>query len=75
MRTHDGRAVRLLAVIDEYTRECLAIRADRHIKSCDVIETLAGLMARRGVPAHIRPDNGPEFTANAIRKWLGRVGL
>ena len=75
MRTHDGRAVRLLAVIDEHTREWLAIRADRHIKSCDVIETLAGLMARRGVPAHIRSDNGPEFTAKAIRKWLGRVGL
>ena len=74
VRTQDGRAVRLLTVIDEYTRECLAIRASRHIKSNDVIETLAGLMARRGVPAHIRSDNGPEFTAKAIRKWLGRVG-
>ncbi|MEE2927395.1 MAG: IS3 family transposase [Chloroflexota bacterium] len=74
VRTEDGRAVRLLTVIDEYTRECLAIRTGRHIKSNDVIETLAGLMARRGVPAHIRSDNGPEFTAKAIRKWLGRVG-
>ena len=74
VRTQDGRAVRLLTVIDEYTRECLAIRADRHIRSSDVIETLAGLMARRSVPAHIRSDNGPEFTANAVRKWLGRVG-
>ena len=74
MRTQDGRAVRLLAVIDEFTRECLAIRADRHIRLSDVIETLAGLMARRGVPDHIRSDNGPEFTAKAIRGWLGRVG-
>ncbi len=74
IRTHDGRPVRLLTLIDEYTRECLAIRADRHIRSSDVIETLAGLMARRGVPGHIRSDNGPEFTAKAIRKWLSRVG-
>ena len=66
--------MRLLAVIDEFTRECLAIRADRHIRSSDVIETLAGLMARRGVPDHIRSDNGPEFTAKAIREWLAGVG-
>ena len=74
IRTHDTRAVRLLTVIDEYTRECLTIRADRHIRSSDVIETLAELMARRGVPEHIRPDNGPEFTAGAVREWLGKVG-
>ena len=74
VRTQDGRAVRLLAVIDEFTRECLAIRADRHIRSSDVIETLAGSMARRGVPDHIRSDNGPEFTAKAIREWLAGVG-
>ena len=74
MRTQDGRAVRLLAVIDEYTRECLAIRADRHFRSRNVIETLADLMTRRGVPDHIRSDNGPEFTAKAIREWLGKVG-
>ena len=73
-RTHDGRSVRLLTVIDEYTRECLAIRAERSIKSVDVIETLAGLMLRSGVPEHIRSDNGPEFTARAVRAWLGRVG-
>ncbi len=59
MRTQDGRAVRLLAVIDEFTRECLAIRADRHIRLSDVIETLAGLMARRGCTR----SNGPELTA------------
>ena len=73
-RTHDGGSVRLLTVIDEYTRECLAIRAERSIKSSDVIETLAELMLRRGVPEHIRSDNGPEFTARAVRAWLGRVG-
>jgi len=74
MRTQDGRAVRILAVIDEYTRECLAIRADRHFRSRNVIETLADLMARRGVPNHIRSDNGPEFTAKVIREWLRKVG-
>ena len=73
VRTQDTRAVRLLTVIDEYTRECLAIRADRHIRSSDVIETLAELMVSRGVPDHIRSDNGPEFTARAVREWL-RVG-
>ena len=74
VRTHDGRAVRLLTVIDEYTRECLAIRADRHIRSSDVIETLTEVMVVRGVPHHIRSDNRPEFTAGAIREWLGKVG-
>ena len=73
-RTWDGWAVRLLTVIDEYTRECLAIRAGRSIRSSDVIETLAELMTSRGVPEHIRSDNGPEFTAKAVREWLGMVG-
>ena len=74
VRLHDGRGVRLLTVMDEYTRECLAIRADRSIRSADVIETLAELMMIGGVPDHIRSDNGPEFTAKAVRDWLGRVG-
>ena len=74
VRLHYGRAVRLLTVMDEYTRECLAIRADRSIRSADVIETLSELMMIRGVPDHIRSDNGPEFTARAVREWLGRVG-
>ncbi len=74
IRIWDGHAVGLLTVIDEYTRECLAIRAGRGIRSSDVIETLAELMAARGVPEHIRSDNGPEFTARAAREWLGRVG-
>ncbi len=66
--------MRLLTVIDEYTRECLAIRADRRIRSIDVIATLADLMVTRGVPEHIRSDNGPEFTSRAVREWLGNVG-
>ncbi len=66
--------MRLFTVIDEYTRECLAIRAGRSIRSSDVIETLAGLMMDKGIPEHIRSDNGPEFTAKAIREWLGGVG-
>ena len=74
IRTRDGRSVRLLTVIDEYTRECPAIRAQRSIRSWEVIETLAELMLTRGVPAHIRSDNGPEFTAKAVREWLGGVG-
>ena len=75
VRARDGRAVRLLTDIDEYTRECLAIRAERHIRSSDVIETLTELMVARGVPDHIRSDNGPEFTASTIREWLGKVGV
>ena len=74
VRTRDGRAVRLLTVIDEYTRECLAIQAGRSIRSTDVIDTLANLMTSRGVPAHIRSDNGPEFTARVVREWLVGVG-
>ncbi len=60
--------------VDEYSRECLAIRAARSIRSADVIEALAKLMVLRGVPDHIRSDNGPAFTARAVREWLGRVG-
>ena len=74
IRTKNGRPVRLLTVIEEYTRECLAILAGRSMRSSDVIETIAGLMADEGVPEHIRSDNGPEFAARAIREWLGGVG-
>ena len=74
LRTQDGRGVRLLTVMDEYSRESLAIRAARHMRSADVIETLAELMLTRGVPDHIRSDNGPEFTAKAVCEWLGNVG-
>ncbi|MEM6332166.1 MAG: IS3 family transposase [Planctomycetota bacterium] len=74
-RTHDGRSFRVLAVVDEYTRECLALDVDRQLKSDDVLERLAWLMATRGVPDHIRSDNGPEFTAKTVRGWLKRVGV
>ena len=74
-RTSDGREIRMLTVIDEYTRECLAVDVARQLKSDDVLEPLAWLMATRGVPGHIRSDNGAEFTAKAVREWLGRVGV
>jgi putative transposase len=74
-RTRDGRAFRMLTIIDEFTRECLAIGAARRLTSDDVLERLSDLFVRRGVPAHIRSDNGPEFTAKAVREWLGRVGV
>jgi putative transposase len=74
-RTADGRAIRILAIIDEYTRECLAMLVARHITSQDVIDQLYELFLLRGVPEHIRSDNGPEFTAKAIRKWLNHVGV
>ena len=73
-RTRDGRTVRILTVIDEYTRECLAIRVGRRIRSTEVIVALADLIVTRGVPEHIRSYNGPEFTAKAVRAWLDQVG-
>ena len=74
-RTADGRPLRLLTVIDEYTRECLAIAVARGLTSVEVLALLADLFVRHGVPGHIRSDNGPEFTAKAVRNWLGRVGV
>ncbi len=74
-RTHDGRAFRMLTIIDEYTRECLAIDVARHLRSDDVLHRLAELFVDRGPPAHIRSDNGSEFTARAVREWLARVGV
>jgi transposase InsO family protein len=74
-RTHNGRAVRMLTVLDEYTRECLAIVVARKLKSDDVLHTLAELFALRGAPEHLRSDNGPEFTAKVVREWLKRVGV
>jgi putative transposase len=72
--THDGRALRLLVLLDEYTRECLAIRVARRLGSLEVIETLAEVMLWRKIPEHIRSDNGPEFIAQDLRKWLAKVG-
>jgi transposase InsO family protein len=73
-RTHNGRKFRMLNVIDEFTRECLAIRIDRKLKSTDVIDVLSDLFILRGVPGHIRSDNGPEFIAQAVREWIAAVG-
>ena len=64
----------MLVLIDEYTRECLAIRVARRLSSHEVIETLADVMLWRGIPEHIRSDNGPEFVAKELREWLGNVG-
>ncbi len=72
-RTADGRPLRLLTVLDEFTRECLAINVARRITSDDVLGTLTHLFAQRGAPRHLRSDNGPEFTARAVRQWLERV--
>jgi transposase InsO family protein len=72
--THDGRTVRMLNLIDEYTRECLAIRPRRRLNSRNVIEVLADTMIQRGIPEHIRSDNGPEFVAKDLRKWLQNTG-
>lgn len=65
-RTEDGRAVRMLTVMDEYSRECLAIGVNRRLTSQDVLDTLTELFVHRGVPEHIRSDNGPELTAKAV---------
>jgi putative transposase len=69
-RTHDGKAFRMLTVIDEYTHECLAIKTLRQQNSTDVLECLGHLVTQYGVPEHIRSDNGAKFTAMAVREWL-----
>lgn len=74
-RTDDGRPLRMLTMVDEYTRECLAIDVARRLTAEDVLERLTDLFIRRGVPAHIRSDNGSEFTAKEVRAWLARVGV
>ena len=74
-RTSDGRSFRILTILDEYSRECLAMKVDRHISSQDVIDQLYELFLLRGVPKHIRSDNGPEFTAKKIRDWLTELGV
>ena len=74
-RTKDGRAFRMLTVIDEYSRECLAIVTKRKLKSGDVLEALEDLFIKHGMPDHIRSDNGAEFTAKAVRSWLKKMGV
>ncbi|ACK50258.1 Integrase catalytic region [Methylocella silvestris BL2] len=73
-RTQDGRKFRMLCLIDEFTREALAIQVKRRLNATDVLETLADLMILRGTPAYVRSDNGPEFIAVALREWIAAVG-
>ena len=73
--TSDGKAIRMLNIIDEYTKECLAIKVGRKITSSDVIDTLADLFIERGSPKFIRSDNGPEFVAELLRRWLKELGV
>lgn len=73
-RTHEGRKLRMLNILDEFTHECLAIRIDRKLNSTDVIDVLSDLFILRGVPGHIRSDNGPEFVARAVQEWIAAVG-
>jgi transposase InsO family protein len=72
-RTQDGRPLKMLTVVDEYTRECLAIAVRRRLRSQDVQEVLAELFLLRGCPTHIRSDNGPEFIARMLRQWYERL--
>ena len=73
-RTHDGRVLKILTLIDEYTKEALAVHVARRIRASDVIDILADVMVERGVPEYIRSDNGPEMVAKVLRNWLSRVG-
>src|ERR671913_597788 len=73
-RTHDGRKFRMLNVIDEFTHECLAIRVGRKLKATDVVDALSDLFLLRGVPGHVRSDNGPEFVATVVQAWITAVG-
>jgi transposase InsO family protein len=72
--THNGRKYRMLNVLDEFTHECLAIRVARKLKAIDVIDVLSDLFIMRGIPGHIRSDNGPEFVAKAVQEWIAAVG-
>jgi putative transposase len=74
-RTSNGQPVRMLNIIDEYTQECLCIKVARKITAQDVLEELFDLIVQKGVPEHIRSNNGPEFTAKAVGEWLGRIGV
>jgi len=73
--TSDGRSLRLLTIIDEFTRECLCIAVARRLTSQDVLDRLTELFVTRGIPGYLRSDNGPEFTAKVVREWLERIGV
>ncbi|MEC4723930.1 integrase core domain-containing protein, partial [Noviherbaspirillum sp. CPCC 100848] len=72
--TEDGRSLRLMTLVDEFSRQCLAIKVGRRLNGMDVIETLADAMLEHGIPMHIRSDNGPEMTVKMVRDWLAKVG-
>jgi putative transposase len=74
-RLHSGKKIRILTVIDEFTRKCISIRVGSSIKSSDVLDTLSTLFITEGVPDYIRSDNGSEFTAKALREWLESIGV
>ena len=74
-RTHDGRQIKILNIIDEFTRECLASYTARRIRSQDVILVLADLFLKHGIPQYLRSDNGPEFISKTIRKWLSNLKI
>lgn len=74
-RTHDGKAYRMLCIIDEFSRECLAIKVARRLRATDVIEALCDLFVLWDIPTYIRSDNGPEFVAEALREWIAAVGV
>ena len=74
-QTHDGRPYKMLNIVDEFSRECLAINPKRKLKSFDVLETLANLFLVHGPPCFIRSDNGPEFIALQLREWLSELGV
>jgi putative transposase len=74
-RTEDGRRLKMMPVVDEYSRECLTIEVERSITAEDVVRTLAALFERRGEPYFIRSDNGPEFIAKTVRRWLELSGV
>ena len=74
-RTNDGRSLKWLSIVDEYTRECLALEARRGMTAEEIRVILAGVAAKRGGPPHrVRSDNGPEFVAEAVRSWLDGSG-
>ena len=74
-RTSDGRPLRILTIIDEFSRECLSIQVGRRLTSEDVLERMRNLFIDRGLPDHLRSDNGSEFTAHRVRKWLESLGV
>jgi len=74
-RLKSGKRIRMLTVIDEFTRKCLAIRVGSSLKSDDVLDTLSTLFITEGTPDYIRSDNGSEFTAKALRQWIESVGV